>query len=840
MSFQAMTPVCVRRSVRTVLTLLSPVALALAATAVARADETLDVALHITAPTANHPAAEIPSLQNTVFSKLLLVGGGARANGTGNGSLLTKTAPGPAGTQSWGGAAKDHLAADPATLDVYGVYLAISADDWEIIVREATGAVGAHPVASVSLPPGYVMTSGGCTSNWRTSPNAAGNLLTASFPASPATWECRGKDHGAASPASLTAYVVGIRPKKPGMSPPVMQITTARSGVASHPSVLAPELPGYVVTGGGALVETARPTDPGQLLTASIPETKPLQIGGFSAPPYPAETTTGWRAASKDHAYASPGTVQAFAINLRFGDATTAVGVAIPVAPPAPATQATATAKTGARTPPPGMSMQRQQPTTGAATLVPTLTGPSAPGPQALTARTHGTYVQLTWEPISGAREYMIWRSVGQQKGVKITPPNFTGNELWDAVENPADTYRYSVAVMYTDGRSGNAQVEAKRPFSTPNPGSLKAERVGTADVADVRFTWPETFGAVAYRIDGGNLPTSGSWVDGGKFTPPAKWTGSGSNVLSVVLPGAAGTGAQNFTIMAIYPHALGDYAARPAATLPAIAGRYRITLNGFRCNTMTADDWVDRDGKADEIYPLVYVHDIDRTKGIERAAYYVRTPVYGDASKSPAWLHAGSGQPNGGVMTGDDVPRVAVAGVRAGPVPATRSEVQPLPMLVWSGVLKNRTDALLVKPSIWEHDGGTHIFDPWLSEQRQASLPTLLQAVGEIDGRTGATATTVAGQSQSRFITFRTELGLLNFFMSNTDDRPIGINSTRDNFSVQQPVVILTREIIEAELARAPGQLTNGVIPVTFTDTTDRGATGSSYTVYLQVERMP
>ena len=146
-------------------------------------------------------------------------------------------------------------------------------------------------------------------------------MLTASFPSSTTTWECRGKDHGVAGPAAITAFVVGIRPKRAGIQLPLVRITTATSTVSSHPDVVASGVPGWIVTGGGALASSADPTGWGDLLTASYP----VVVTGTSIP-------MGWRAVAKDHAVASPGTVQAFAVSLGFP-----VAAEWPVLPSGPA-----------------------------------------------------------------------------------------------------------------------------------------------------------------------------------------------------------------------------------------------------------------------------------------------------------------------------------------------------------------------------------------------------------------------------------------------------------------------------------------------------------------------
>ncbi len=235
-----------------------------------------------------------------------LLSGGAKANWTVSGSLLTQSQPSGPGPNAWAAGAKDHLVADPASLTVYAVALSDSRDTWDVMVWQQTSAVAPNPVASIGVAAGYVMTGGGCVVNWKQDRGSAGNLLTASYPISNTAWECRSKDHGAANPSSITAYVIGIRPKLAGVPLPLMQITSARSIVEAHPSALAPALAGFTLSGGGARAVTAQPDGAGQLLTASFPE-----VAAGSA------IASGWRAASKDHAYASPGAVEVFAINVR-------------------------------------------------------------------------------------------------------------------------------------------------------------------------------------------------------------------------------------------------------------------------------------------------------------------------------------------------------------------------------------------------------------------------------------------------------------------------------------------------------------------------------------------
>lgn len=299
----------------------------LAVASVAPAQQPLELRIGtVTSPVTNHPSAT-----GTLPAPFKLVGGGARANWSTYGSLLTATQPGAPGSNAWTAGSKDHFAAEPVSITAFAIGLADPADDWEVIVREARSAIGPKPTATVTLPAGYVMTGGGCLDDWRATPNAPGNLLTASFPSSTNSWECRGQEHAAASPASIVAYVIGIRPKKPDVPMPELQITNAVSQVGAHVSALAPALPGFIVTGGGAVTRgsstitgtigkqpsagraiggrapATAATEAGQLLTASFPE---VPAGATSA--------NGWRAAAKDHVHTSPGVVEAYALNLRF------------------------------------------------------------------------------------------------------------------------------------------------------------------------------------------------------------------------------------------------------------------------------------------------------------------------------------------------------------------------------------------------------------------------------------------------------------------------------------------------------------------------------------------
>lgn len=243
-----------------------------------------------------------------------ILGGGVLVNYTGAGNLVVNSYPFAAletnNTGWWYVNSKDHEQPDPASITAFSAVLIAPPNQYVIQQFFQQGAVAPHPTATVTLPPGWVMTGGGCMVN--NPDNAPGNMLTGSFPVqAPGTnvfnqWVCTSKDHDIPNPASLTAFVVGIRPVNPSTTPtPTMCVAKATSGVSSKPTVQVPANCGPgLITGGGAQAVPADPNGDGLLLTAMFPN--------YQGP------TTVWEARAKDHIHPSPGTVTAFAVVVDF------------------------------------------------------------------------------------------------------------------------------------------------------------------------------------------------------------------------------------------------------------------------------------------------------------------------------------------------------------------------------------------------------------------------------------------------------------------------------------------------------------------------------------------
>ena len=118
----------------------------------------------------------------------------------------------------WTAASKDHLTPSPswvnAQMTTMPKVLTINGNTFhvETWVVNTSSAVLPHPDASVGLPEGYALTSVGAFVNWDNSPTAAGNLLWRVKPRPDINGaEAASKDQMISSPASITAYAIGMK-----------------------------------------------------------------------------------------------------------------------------------------------------------------------------------------------------------------------------------------------------------------------------------------------------------------------------------------------------------------------------------------------------------------------------------------------------------------------------------------------------------------------------------------------------------------------------------------------------------------------------------------------------
>jgi len=239
----------------------------------------------------------------TVPDDMVAIGGGAEATILPYGALLTASYPNTE-LSAWLASSKDHNLPNPHKLRVYAIGLKIDGmSRTELfqhihIGRDESGVVQ-HPEAAESLPPGYLLISGGFHVNWVDYNHFGGNLATASFPETSLTWKARSKDHMVVSRANLTVYAIGIKETLP-VGRIERSIQTKDSAHQQWPSATADVLPGFVLVGGGAEVHWR---GYGSLLWQLRPTTD--------------STNQDFTAGSKDHQVASPATLTVYSIGIK-------------------------------------------------------------------------------------------------------------------------------------------------------------------------------------------------------------------------------------------------------------------------------------------------------------------------------------------------------------------------------------------------------------------------------------------------------------------------------------------------------------------------------------------
>ena len=271
--------------------------------------------------------------------------------------------------------------------------------------------------------------------------------------------------------------------------------------------------------------------------------------------------------------------------------------------------------------------------------------------------------------------------------------------------------------------------------------------------------------------------------------------------------------------------------------------GTYLVTINGVICGQPTKDSpfpGVDPDGKGDEIYAAAYVRRFDRTSFELRELTVRQTIPYGDISNyGTSRLQGGTQTPTGGVQSGDAVPgTLNIARV----YPAQESA---FPFRVWQGQLTDAADALLISPMIWEHDGGSSIFQQWV--QSQGVLNNTIFMDPAVQTRVGSR---MFGTLETGVIDPATP-DLLSQIINGRQDGPVGVRLVDRTYVIPNITVVLTREIIEQALSSqwakalptvVPGQLLTipkpGILVVNFA-TTGSPNVPTSYTLILQVEKI-
>lgn len=158
--------------------------------------------------------AQHPEASETMPGDYLLVSGGFHVNWRDynpNGGNLA-TASFPESAMEWKARSKDHSVVSRANLTVYaiGIKETLPVGRIERSIHSEDSGHAAHPRATADVSSGFALTGGGAEVHW----TGAGNLLWQLRPTTETAFQdftAGSKDHQHTSPATLTAYSIGIK-----------------------------------------------------------------------------------------------------------------------------------------------------------------------------------------------------------------------------------------------------------------------------------------------------------------------------------------------------------------------------------------------------------------------------------------------------------------------------------------------------------------------------------------------------------------------------------------------------------------------------------------------------
>jgi hypothetical protein len=230
---------------------------------------------------------------------MIAIGGGGTGTDFPQGNMLTASHPNN-DLSGWVVSSKDHEISDPVNLQTFVIGMKIAGMSRQalldsVFVSQGDSGVAPHPEAETGIPSGdFVLVGGG----FRVDYHGAGNIGTASFPATEFSWKARSKDHDIPDPANLHVWAIGLRRHLP-MGTVISDIERADSGQDPHPAQTATVAPMFALTGGGAEVHF---NGDGNLLWNLEPST---------------DQNPSFTAASKDHEHSDPSTLTTYALGIR-------------------------------------------------------------------------------------------------------------------------------------------------------------------------------------------------------------------------------------------------------------------------------------------------------------------------------------------------------------------------------------------------------------------------------------------------------------------------------------------------------------------------------------------
>lgn len=164
-----------------------------------------------------------------------------------------------------------------------------------IQVHRASSGLDNRPQASVKLPDGFRLLSGGAQVTWA----SPGNLLTSSFPLNDTEWAATATDYRGSSKGIISVYAIGARMSDGTKIPnSVYQLVTKKSEKKKQPTDFASVFDSYTLLGGGARV-----------WNSSNPKYQSFLVGSFPL-------GKSWIGGAKDHVHSNLSEVSSYAIGI--------------------------------------------------------------------------------------------------------------------------------------------------------------------------------------------------------------------------------------------------------------------------------------------------------------------------------------------------------------------------------------------------------------------------------------------------------------------------------------------------------------------------------------------
>lgn len=448
-----------------------------------------------------------------------------------------------------------------------------------------------------------------------------------------------------------------------------------------------------------------------------------------------------------------------------------------------------------------------------------TIKQPAAgPAPAGLRVNSISVGVQsIHWSIVTGAT-YDVYRQDGQNWTPVAT--GLTRGLTEDRKIVPPGTV-YRVSAHYADGSVGHADVTHANPFQPSRPTRLQAQQIAP-NALRLTFWSANDVGLQGYRVFASTAPNAGKFV----ATRNAEY----STVDIEGLP----VGAVLLRLVPQFDGKLASIEEQLNASVVPWSGRYRVVLLGFRVAKQTPDeDILGGDGAGDEVFFGAFRALVPRQTGDMQVQGVVRSAVFGDNSRFPARVRAGSATPSGGLRSGDVIPSDAQMVAQ----PGLATSADRLPMLLWEGRLDHGGNLLALGLVGFEWDNTTEAnWNSWQGWWTSADGMRLVPV--RTRDRIGFLETTIINPK------WFAAMERIDFVPTPGANRPLSVTyaflpgTVTARWRHAPQGIVLSQENIDATL-RGRAAITLGVEWRTDGNRDSNSAVDSQYVLYLQIERL-